>query len=94
MIEKDQRPFLLPLPKNPDNLTATCTMRMSVDQKYILHQYRENTISVYKRDEETRTFVYYAVCLSAVHIQKDVAVFPDGKHIASVNHDLGTIRLL
>ena len=78
--------------KNPDNLTAACAMRMSVDQKYIYcTNAGENTISVYKRDEETGLLSMICCLPISGSYPKDVAVFPDGKHIASVNHDSGTI---
>jgi 6-phosphogluconolactonase len=78
--------------KNPDNLTAACAMRMSIDQKYIYcTNAGENTISVYKRDEETGLLSMICCLPISGSYPKDVAVFPDGKHIASVNHDSGTI---
>ena len=78
--------------KKPDNLTAACAMRMSVDQKYIYcTNAGENTISVYKRDEETGLLTMICCLPISGAYPKDVAVFPDGRHIASVNHDSGTI---
>ena len=78
--------------KKPDNLTAACAMRMSVDQKYIYcTNAGENTISVYKRDEETGLLTMICCLPISGAYPKDVAVFPDGRHIASVNHDIGTI---
>ena len=78
--------------KKPDNLTAACAMRMSADQKYIYcTNAGENTISVYKRDEETGLLTMICCLPISGAYPKDVAVFPDGRHIASVNHDSGTI---
>ena len=40
--------------RNPGNLTAACAMRMSQDEKYLYcTNAGENTVSVYRRDEET-----------------------------------------
>ena len=91
MIEKIQT-ISTTSTKKPDNLTAACAMRMSVDQKYIYcTNAGENTISVYKRDEETGLLSMICCLPISGSYPKDVAVFPDGKHIASVNHDSGTI---
>ena len=91
MIEKIQT-ISTTSTKKPDNLTAACAMRMSVDQKYIYcTNAGENTISVYKRDEETGLLTMICCLPISGAYPKDVAVFPDGRHIASVNHDSGTI---
>ncbi len=62
--------------KKPDNLTAACAMRMSVDQKYIYcTNAGENTISVYKRDEETGLLTMICCLPISGAYPKDVAVF-------------------
>ena len=78
--------------KNPGNMTAACAMRLSWDQKYIYcSNAGENTISVYRRDEETGLLTMLCCLPISGEYPKDIAVFPDSRHIASLNHDSGTI---
>ena len=78
--------------RNPGNLTAACAMRMSQDEKYLYcTNAGENTVSVYRRDEETGLLDMICCLPVSGEYPKDVAVFPDGRHIASINHDSGTI---
>ena len=78
--------------KNPGNLTAACAMRMSWDEKYVYcTNAGENTVSIYSRDEETGLLSMICCLPISGEYPKDVAVFPDGKHIASINHDSGSI---
>ncbi len=80
--------------KNPGNLTAACAMRLSwdADQKYVYcTNAGENTVSVYSRDKDTGLLTMICCLPISGEYPKDVAVFPDGKHIASINHDSGSI---
>ncbi|MGN0373676.1 MAG: lactonase family protein [Enterocloster sp.] len=80
--------------KNHGNLTAACAMRLSwdEDQKYVYcTNAGENTVSVYSRDKETGLLTMLCCLPISGEYPKDVAVFPDSRHIASVNHDSGTI---
>ena len=78
--------------RNPGNLTAACAMRMSQDEKYLYcTNAGENTVSVYRRDEETGLLDMICCLPVSGEYPKDVAVFPDGRHIASIIHDSGTI---
>jgi len=78
--------------RNPGNLTAACAMRMSQDEKYLYcTNAGENTVSVYRRDEETGLLDMICCLPVSGEYPKDVAGFPDGRHIASINHDSGTI---
>ena len=76
----------------PNTLVAACAMRLSVDEKYIYcTNAGENTVSIYSRDQETGLLSMICCLPISGEYPKDVAVFPDGKHIASVNHDSGTL---
>lgn len=78
--------------RNPGNLTAACAMRLSWDQKYIYcTNAGENTVSIYRRDEETGLLTMLCCLPISGEYPKDVAIFPDSRHIASINHDSGTI---
>lgn len=78
--------------RNPGNLTAACAMRLSVDEKYLYcSNAGENTISIYRRDEKTGLLTMLCCLPVSGEYPKDIAVFPDNRHIASVNHDSGTL---
>ena len=78
--------------KEPGSLTAACAMRLSQDEKYVYcTNAGENTVSVYSRDAETGLLTMLCCLPISGQYPKDVAIFPDSRHIASINHDSGTI---
>ena len=78
--------------KNPGNLTAACAMRLSPDEKYVYcTNAGENTVSIYSRDEKSGLLTMICCLPVSGEYPKDVAVFPDQRHIASINHDSGSI---
>ncbi|WP_024345746.1 lactonase family protein [Lacrimispora indolis] len=73
-------------------LTAACSLRLSNDEKYVFcGNAGDNSVSVYMRDKDTG--LLEAVCCLPISgsYPKDVCVFPDDKHIASINHETGSI---
>ncbi len=73
-------------------LTAACSLRLSNDEKYVYcGNAGDNSVSVYMRDKDTG--LLEAVCCLPISgsYPKDVCVFPDDKHIASINHETGSI---
>ena len=78
--------------KNPGNLTAACAMRMSVDEKYVYcTNAGENTVTVFSRDEKTGMLTMIFCLPVSGSYPKDIAIFPDNRHIVSVNHDSDTL---
>ena len=78
--------------KNPGNLTAACAMRLSPDEKFVYcTNAGENTVSIYSRDEKSGLLTMICCLPVSGEYPKDVAVFPDQRHIASINHDSGSI---
>lgn len=78
--------------KNPGNLTAAGAMRMSPDEKYMYcTNAGENTVTIYKRDGKSGLLTMINCLPVSGEYPKDVAVFPDQKHIASINHESGNI---
>lgn len=67
-------------------------MRLSPDEKYLYcTNAGDNVVTVYSRDEETGLLeMLFSLPVSGDY-PKDLAIFPDQKHIASLNHDSGTI---
>ena len=78
--------------KNPGNLTAACAMSLSPVEKYVYcTNAGENTVSIYSRDEKSGLLTMICCLPVSGEYPKDVAIFPDQKHIASINHDSGSI---
>lgn len=73
-------------------LTAACAMRLSPDEKYVYcANAGDNALTVYSRDEETGLLeMLFSLPISGDY-PKDIAIFPDQQHVASINHDNGTI---
>jgi 6-phosphogluconolactonase len=73
-------------------LTSACSMRISIDEKYLFcGNAGDNSVSVYKRDKDTG--LLEALCCLPISgsYPKDICIFPDDKHIASINHETGSI---
>ncbi len=91
MIEKIQT-VSTATTENPGVMTAACAMRLSQDQKYLYcSNAGENTVSVFSRDEKTGLLTRLCCLPISGEYPKDIAVFPDNRHIASINHESGTI---
>lgn len=73
-------------------LTAASAMRFSTDEKHMFcGNAGDNTVSIYKRDVKTGLLKFISCLPISGEYPKDIAVFPDNKHIASVNHESGSI---
>ena len=78
--------------ENPGVMTPACAMRLSWDQKYLYcSNAGENTVSVFSRDEETGLLTRLCCLPVSGEYPKDIAVFPDSRHIVSVNHESGSL---
>ena len=73
-------------------LTAACALRLSEDEKHVFcSNAGDDTITVYSRDPETGLLEMLCSLPVSGEYPKDVAIFPDGKHVASINHETGSI---
>ncbi len=73
-------------------LTAACAMRLSADDKYMYcSNAGDNVLSVFTRDEETGMLELLCSLPISGDYPKDVSVFPDREHVASINHETGDI---
>lgn len=90
-IEKIQT-IPTPAGNTAKQLTAACAIRFSSDERYLFcSNAGENTVNIFKRDVETG--LLESICCLPVSgdYPKDIAIFPDDKHLASFNHETGTI---
>ena len=78
--------------KQPGNMTAACAMRLSPDERYLYcSNAGENTVSIYRRDKESGLLTMLCCLPVSGEYPKDIGVFPDSRHIVSVNHDSGSL---
>lgn len=81
-------------PKPLTQLTAACSMRLSHDETHMFcGNAGDNTVTVYNRDKKTGLLSYLCCLPISGSYPKDVCVFPDDKHIASINHETGSITI-
>lgn len=73
-------------------LTAACAMRLSPDNRYVYcTNAGDNVLSVFSRDEDSGFLELLCSLPISGDYPKDVAVFPDQEHVASINHETGDI---
>ena len=73
-------------------LTAACAIRMSPDDRYLFcSNAGDNCVSIYERDPDTGLLTMKCCLPISGDYPKDIAIFPDQKHMASINHASGTI---
>ncbi len=73
-------------------LTAASSMRISNDEKHLFcGNAGDNSVSVYNRDKSTGLLEPLCCLPISGSYPKDICVFPDDKHIASINHETGNI---
>lgn len=78
--------------KKRNQLTAACSLRFSGDQRYLFcGNAGDETVSVYERDAETGLLTQLCCLPISGEYPKDIAVFPDDQHIASINNESSTI---
>ena len=90
-IEKIQT-IMSTAPERLSQLTAACAIRMSEDDSHLFcSNAGDNTVSVYNRDKDTGLLTLLCCLPISGDYPKDIAVFPDGQHLASVNHASNSI---
>lgn len=79
-------------PQPLTQLTAASALRFSNDEKHMFcGNAGDNTVTVYDRDTQTGLLTYLCCLPISGSYPKDICVFPDDKHIASINHETGSI---
>ena len=90
-IEKIQT-IKTPAGNTASQLTAACAIRFSSDERYLFcSNAGEDTVNIFRRDPQTG--LLESICCLPVSgaYPKDIAIFPDDRHLASFNHETGTI---
>lgn len=77
--------------EEPNQQTAACAIRFAPGEKYLFcSNAGDNSVSMYERDSETGMLTMKFCLPISGDYPKDIAIFPDGQHLASINHE-GTI---
>ncbi len=78
--------------REPGPLNAATCMRFTRDDAYVfVGNAGDNSVTLFRRDEETGTLSAEFNLPISGEYPKDIAVFPDGNHIVSVNHENGAL---
>lgn len=73
-------------------LSAASAIKFSPDESHVFASNAgDNSVVLYERDAETGLLTVKNVLPVSGDYPKDIGVFPDGKHLYSVNHETGTI---
>lgn len=73
-------------------VTAVAAIKMTLDGKHLFcTNAGDNSVAFYNRDEQTGRLTMLNVLPISGDYPKEMMVFPDGKHVASLNHTSGTI---
>ena len=71
---------------------AACAMKFSADNKYIFcSNAGDNSVGAFSIDDETGMLEKKFVLPISGDYPKDIAVFPDTKHLVSLNHETDTM---
>ena len=82
-------------PERTSQLTAACTIRMSEDETHLFcSNAGDNSVSVYERDAQTGLLKLLCCLPISGDYPKDIAIFPDGNHLASINHGSNSISFV
>lgn len=80
------------LDKNHNDKSAVAALRFSPDAKKLFcTNAGDNSVAYFDRDENTGLLTLRSVLPISGDFPKQICVFPDGKHIASVNHESGEL---
>ena len=72
--------------------SASCAMKLSRDGKYLfVSSAGDNSVAVFSVDTETGLLTKKFILPISGNYPKDILIFPDAKHIASLNHESDTI---
>ena len=91
VIERIQTVESTGLAKSSEMTAATC-LTMSPDESYLFcGNAGDDAVCVYKRESDTGILEPRFCLPVSGSYPKDIVVFPDQKHIASINHESGSI---
>ena len=83
------------LGKTYSSSSAASAMKFSPDRNYLFcSNAGDNSVGIFKIDRQTGLLTKLNVLPVSGDYPKDIAIFPDGKHLMSLNHETNTITIL
>lgn len=80
------------LPKKYDEQSAACAMQFTSDDKYLFcSNAGDNSFALYERDPENGLLYMKCVLPISGDFPKHISIFPDNKHVASINKNSNSI---
>lgn len=80
------------LPKNCDAINAAVALRFSHDFSHVFcTNAGDNSIAMYERDKESGLLYNQFILPVSGDYPKDLEIFPDDRHLVSVNHDSNSL---
>lgn len=77
---------------NCSALSAASAIKLSPDESHLFASNAgDNSVAFYERDKETGLLDVKSVLPVSGDYPKDIGIFPDGKHLYSVNHETGSL---
>lgn len=74
-------------PSASDSTSSACALCSTEDEEYLFAANEgNNSVCIYRRDEETGLLTKLNVCPISGDYPKDIKCTPDGSHLVSVNH--------
>ena len=72
--------------------SAVAAIKLSPDENHVfITNAGDNSIAFYDRDAETGRLTFRSCLPISGDYPKELMIFPDGRHLASLNHDTGTL---
>ena len=82
----------IPTVIKPENTTAAAAIDFSPDEEFLYcSNAGENSVATYKIDKNTGLLTLMTVLPISGDYPKDIHIFPDGKHLVSLNHESDSI---
>jgi 6-phosphogluconolactonase len=80
------------LPKSCQTINAACALRFSHDFRHVFcTNAGDNSIAMYDRDPESGLLHNCFILPVSGDYPKELDIFPDDRHVVSVNHDSGSL---
>lgn len=78
--------------RNASSVSAACAIEMTSDNRYLFcSNAGDNSVCMFKRDAETGRLSVMRILPISGDYPKDIGLFPDDRHLFSVNHESGSL---
>ena len=78
--------------KNASSVSAACAIEMTSDNRYLFcSNAGDNSVCIFQRDAESGRLSVMRILPISGDYPKDIGLFPDDRHLFSVNHESGSL---